>query len=61
MINIHDREDIKVITVDETLDLCVRCVIGQQIERKILSNHRSDPFSRMDGSVNHDCRLAAFA
>ena len=58
---VYDREDIEVILVDEPLDLCICCVIRQQVVREVLGDHRSNPFARMNGTVNYNSRLTAFS
>lgn len=56
-IDIHNREDVKVIFVEK--GLC--CSVGacEQSITKVLDNHGGNPFSGMNGSVQDNGRIDA--
>lgn len=58
---IHDGKDVEIIFVDESLDLRRRRVIGEKVVGKILHDHRGDPFSGVDGSMEDNSWLDALA
>lgn len=37
-VRVHNREHIKVVFVKESLDLCVRIIIGQEVVRHVFGN-----------------------
>ena len=56
---IHDRENVEIVLVNKAFDLGARGIVGEQIVREILSNHRADPLPGVHRPVNDNGWLAA--
>lgn len=60
-IGIDNRHNVKVELVNERLYRAVRRVLGEELPSHVLDSHGADPFSSMDGAVEKNSGLGAFA
>jgi len=58
---VDNGHDVEIKLVDNSLDVGIRSVLGEQLPGEVLCCHGGDPFACVDGTVDEHCRLRSLA